>query len=215
MLARHVRRARRASSIDELVVATTTLDADLPIVELCARRGWPCFRGSEDDVLDRYYQAALAHDAEAVVRITSDCPLIDPELIDQVVEEFTGHQPEVHYVSNFLPRRTFPRGLDTEVIRFTALERAWREDTAPNQREHVTPYIYRNRDRFRIRGVMNEVDHSSMRWTVDLPEDLALVRCVYEHFGHDRFSWRDVLAVLEERPDWLDINRDVEQKAIP
>jgi spore coat polysaccharide biosynthesis protein SpsF len=214
MLARVVNRSRRATILQDVVVATTTKPADEAIAELCAVHGWPCFRGSEEDVLDRYYRAAVAHQADVVVRITSDCPLIEPEVVDWVVREFLERQPEVDYACNELPRRTFPRGLDTEVMRFDVLERAWREDLNPAWREHVTPYIRRNPGLFRIHGVMNEVDYSHMRWTVDTPEDLAFVRCIYDHFGHDRFSWREVLAVLEQHPEWLEINRHVPQKVI-
>ena len=215
MLARVVARSRRATMLHEVVVATTTKPADEAIVELCAARGWPCFRGSEDDVLDRYYRAALAHQADVVVRITSDCPLIEPEIVDRVVWEFLERQPRVDYACNVLPRRTFPRGLATEVMRFDVLERAWREDLNPAWREHVTPYIQRNPDLFRVHGVTNKVDYSHMRWTVDTPEDLAFVRCIYDHFGHDRFSWREVLVVLGQHPEWLEINRQVHQKVVP
>jgi spore coat polysaccharide biosynthesis protein SpsF len=214
MLARVVNRTRQARTLGEVVVATTVQPADGAIVHLCAERGWPCFRGSEDDVLDRYYQAAVAHQVDVVVRITSDCPLIEPEIVDRVVREFLERQPQVDYACNVLPRRTFPRGLDMEVMRFDVLEQAWREDNDPAWREHVTPYIQRNPDLFRIHRVMNEVDYSHMRWTVDTPEDLAFVRCIYDHFGHDRFFWREVLAVLEQHPEWLEINRHVQQKVI-
>jgi spore coat polysaccharide biosynthesis protein SpsF len=212
MLARVVYRTRRAQTLDEVVVATTLQPADEAIMRLCAERGWPCFRGSEEDVLDRYYRAAVAHQADTIVRITSDCPLIEPEAVDRVVREFLERQPGLDYACNVLPRRTFPRGLDTEVMRFDVLERAWREDTNPAWREHVTLYIQRNPDLFCIHGVINEVDYSHMRWTVDTPEDLAFVRRIYDHFGHDFFSWREVLAVLEQRPEWLEINRYVQQK---
>ena len=214
MLARVVNRVRRAQTLDEVVVATTVKSADNAIVRLCAEHGWPCFRGSEEDVLDRYYRAAIANQADVVVRITSDCPLIEPEIVDRVAREFLKHQPEVDYACNVLPRRTFPRGLDTEVMRFDVLERAWREDLDPAWREHVTPYIQRNPDLFCIHGVVNAVDYSHVRWTVDTPEDLAFVRRIYDHFGHDHFSWHKVLAVLEEHPEWLEINRRVQQKAI-
>ena len=214
ILARCVNRTRRAQTLDEVVIATTAKPADDAIVDLCAERGWPCFRGSEEDLLDRYYQAAVAYQADVVVRITSDCPLIEPEIVDRVVREFLERQPDVDYACNVLPQRTFPRGLDTEVMRFDVLERAWREDLNPAWREHVTPYIQRHPDLFRIHGVTNEVDYSHMRWTVDTPEDLAFVRRIYDHFGHDRFSWRDVLAVLEGHSEWLEINRHVQQKAV-
>ena len=172
------------------------------------------FQGSENDVLDRYYQAALAFGAEAIVRITSDCPLIEPEIIDRVVSEFLSHYPDADYVCNVLPR-TFPRGLDVEVMSFEALKRAWHEDNNPAWREHVTQYIQRHPEIFRIRNVASEVDYSHMRWTVDTPEDLIFVRKIYEYFGHDNFSWKDVLHLLKLHPEWLEINRHIQQKMVP
>jgi spore coat polysaccharide biosynthesis protein SpsF len=214
VLTRCINRVRRAQMLDEVVVATTVQNADRAIVRLCAEHGWSCFRGSEEDVLDRYYHAAVAHHAEVVARVTSDCPLIEPRVVDRVIREFLDRQPGLDYASNTLPPRTFPRGLDIEVIGFDALERAWREDQPPHWREHVTPYIYSNPKRFSLYGVTNEVDYSSMRWTVDTPEDLAFVRRVYEYFGHDRFSWREMFSVLDQHPEWLEINRNVQQKVI-
>ena len=214
MLARGLNRARRARTVDDVVVATTTQPADDAIVGLCAQRGDCCFRGSEEDVLDRYYQAAMAYRADAVVRITSDCPLIEPEVTDTVVRAFLDRQPGLDYAANVLPPRTFPRGLDTEVVRLDALERAWREDQNLAWREHVTTYIRRTPGRFQLHAVTNAVNYSAMRWTVDTPEDLAFVQKISDHFGHDHFSWREVLAVLEEHPEWLEINRPVTQKGI-
>ena len=118
------------------------------------------------------------------------------------------------YACNILPRRTFPRGLDVEAFTFEALERSWREDNNPAWREHVTPYIQRRPELFRQRGVINEVDYSFHRWTVDTPEDLELVRKIYYHFGRDDFSWHDVLKLLESRPTWIEINRHIEQKKV-
>ena len=214
MLARVVTRAARAETLDEVVIATTTLGSDDRVATLCAERGWPCFRGSEDDVLDRYYQAARLHHARHVVRITSDCPLIDPGVVDRVVGEFLDRQPGVDYACNFLPQRTFPRGLDTEVMNFRALEKAWREDDNPAHREHVTQYILRHPDRFRVHGVVNPADLSRHRWTVDTIEDLTLVRQIYEHFGNDSFSWEAVAGFLDGRPDLVAINRHIEQKVV-
>lgn len=214
MLARAVSRVRRAKTLDDVVVATTSLPPDDAIVELCAERGWNVFRGSEDDVLDRYYRAAVAHRADAVVRITSDCPLIDPDVVDQVVTAFLERRPRVDYASNVLPVRTFPRGLDTEVFSFDALARAWREDKNPAWREHVTPYIYNNPCLFQLHCLTHEVAYSDMRWTVDTAEDLALVKLIYDYFGDGRFSWRDALRVLEQHPEWAAINRHVEQKVV-
>lgn len=213
MLARVVNRTRRAKTLDTVVVATTTQPIDDAIVRLCEKQGWPFFRGSEEDLLDRYYQAAMAFKADVVVRITSDCPLIEPEIIDRVVNEFLSHYPEVEYVSNNL-QRTFPLGLDVEVMSFAALRKAWQEDTDPAWREHVTPYIWRHPQKFKIRNVANDTDYSYMRWTVDTIKDLTFVRKIYNHFQSDNFSWKDVLNLLETHPEWLEINRHVQQKVV-
>jgi len=212
MLVHVVRRIRRAEVVDEVVVATTAEPGDDAIAECCESHGWPCFRGSRDDVLDRYYQAARQSQADAIIRITADCPMIDPGVIDRVVREFLDNQPVVHYACNSMPIKTYPRGLDTEVVRFDALERAWREDQNPGWREHATPYVYRHPELFHLHPVVNPIDYSAMRWTVDTPDDWTFVQRVYEHFGHDRFSWQDVLAVLDEHPEWRSINAHVRQK---
>lgn len=214
MLARVVARGQRATTLQEVIVATTTDPVDDVIVELCQARGWPYFRGSEADVLDRYYRAAIQYQAGIVVRITADCPLIDQGVLDWVVREHLL-QGAVDYTSNTLPPRTFPRGLDVEVMSFEALERAWREDDNLAWREHVTPYIYRHPEKFALKAVVNTEDLSHMRWTVDTIDDLVLVRKIYGYFGHDTFSWRDVLDILERHPEWLDISRHVVQKEVP
>ena len=214
MLARCVARLGRAQMLDDLLVATTTSPVDDVTTELCATRGWRCFRGSEDDVLDRYYQAARLQDADVVVRVTSDCPFIEPEIVDRVLREFSKRQPDVDYASNVIPERTYPRGLDVEVFTVKALERAWREDDNAAWREHVTEYIIRNPDRFKLHGVCFPENLSQWRWTVDTAEDLRLARLIYTAFGHDLFSWRDVLALLAEHPEWAEINRDIRQKSV-
>jgi spore coat polysaccharide biosynthesis protein SpsF len=213
MLARVVNRTRRAQTIDDIVIATTTLSPDDVLDQLCLARGWICYRGSENDVLDRYYQAARKFGADVIVRITSDCPLIDPDVIDQVVRAFQT-EPCVDYASNILPLRTFPRGLDTEVFRFELLERLWHQDQNPVTREHVTQYIYKHLDEFSTRGVTHSKDLSPLRWTVDTPEDLAFTRKIYEHFSNAVFSWQDVLTLLAEHPDWQSLNAHIEQKVI-
>lgn len=214
MLACVVNRTRRAKTLDTVVVATTTQPVDDAIVRLCEKQGWPFFRGSEEDVLDRYYHAASAFRADVVVRITSDCPLIEPEIIDKVVSEFVSSRLEVDYVSNTLVR-TFPQGLDVEVMSFAALEKAWQEDHNPAWREHVTQYIWRQPEKFKIRNVANDTNYSYMRWTVDTPEDLAFIRRIYEHFQNDTFTWKDVLRLLEMHPEWLEINQHVQQRPVP
>jgi spore coat polysaccharide biosynthesis protein SpsF len=214
MLARVVNRVRRAQSLDEVVIATTTETSDDPLVTLCAARGWPCCRGSRDDVLDRYYQAAQEFGADLVVRITSDCPLIEPEVIDRVVRELLACRPAADYACNVLPRRTYPRGLDVEAFWFETLRVMWQEDDNPAWREHVTQFLVHHPERFAIHGVLNDRDLSAMRWTVDTPEDLELVRRIYGAFGHDHFPRHEVLALLEAQPQWLELNRHVQQKVV-
>ncbi len=214
MLVRDVHRVMQSTLIDTVVIATSTGPSDDPIIALCDLHGWNSFRGDEQDVLDRFYQCAKVYKADIVVRITSDCPLIDAAVIDRVIRDFVDHLPDIDYASNVLPDRTFPRGLDTEVISFSALERSWRDDTNPRWREHVTQYIHHHPDLFVIHCVKNPIDLSSFRWTVDTQEDLEFVKKIYEHFTGDTFSWEDVLAVLKEHPELLEINRNVPQKVI-
>ncbi len=214
MIARVVRRVQRARALDQVVIATTTEPADDALAALCVDRDWSCFRGSEDDVLDRYYRAALEHEADLVVRICSDCPLIEPEIIDLVVRELVARRPPADYACTFLPRRWYPVGLDVEVFWTQTLSVLWLEDQNPQWREHVTQFLHHHPERFAIHGVPSDRDFSAMRWTVDTPEDLDLVRRIYEAFGHDRFSWQEVLTLLEENPKWLEINRHVQQKVV-
>jgi spore coat polysaccharide biosynthesis protein SpsF len=213
MLERVVRRAGRARTLEGVVVATTVLPEDSVIEGLCREMSWPCFRGARDDVLDRYYRAASEWRPEAVVRISADCPFIDPGVVDRVVGEFLDSHCD--YASNTILPRTFPLGLDTEVLTWDALERAWREDTRADWREHVTPYVYRNPDRFSLHRVAYATDCSAHRWTVDTPKDLEFARSVYDCLGADDFEWRDVLAVLEAHPHFAQLNRGVVQKSVP
>jgi spore coat polysaccharide biosynthesis protein SpsF len=213
MVKRVVRRVGRARTPDVVVVATSSAPVDDPIAARAAAEGWPLTRGSEVDVLDRYLQAARTFGAEVVVRVTADCPLIDPAVVDRTIEEFM--KAGVDYASNVLPPRTFPRGLDVEVIARSALERAGREDHDPAWREHVTPYIYGHPETFRLLRVPSEDDHSDQRWSVDTAEDLELIERIYEALGRDDFDWREALAVVEANPAWSSINRDVVQKALP
>jgi spore coat polysaccharide biosynthesis protein SpsF len=210
MLARVVERTRRARTIDRVLIATTVESEDEPIVELCRSRGWTVSRGSRDDVLDRYYQAAEADGADPIVRITSDCPLIAPEIIDTVAKRLDG---TIDYASNINPRRTFPRGLDVEVFTFAALSAAWREDHEATGREHVTPFLYRHPERFRIALVESDKPETAWhRWSVDTPEDYELMRRIYSRFQNADFGWLDVLNLLDQHPDWVDVNRHIAQK---
>jgi spore coat polysaccharide biosynthesis protein SpsF len=214
MLEHVLTRVRRARSIDTTVVATTTAPQDDPIVEFCREKTCPVFRGEEDDVLDRYRMAARAFDARVVVRITSDCPLIDPTVIDLATEAFLEGAPSVDYASNTLAPLTFPRGLDVEVISRAALEKAWIGDTESASREHVTPYIYRHPELFALRRVENDRDLSRMRWTVDTPADLAFVEAVYDSFDEEDFGLPEIVSLLTRRPELELINAGVRQKSI-
>ena len=214
MIERVMARLHRSRTLSDVVVATTIKPADDVIWEKSIEQAWPCFRGSETDLLDRYYKAACKYNADIVVRVTSDCPMIDPVVVDQIVEFLSATYPDLDYASNTIKPRTFPVGLDTEVMSFHALERAWSEDQNPAWREHVTPYIYKTPGAFRIKAFNDRVDRSFMRWTVDTAEDLAFVRKIFEHFKHDDFSWTEVLSLLEIHPEWMEINRHIVQKQV-
>ncbi len=210
VLARVVSRVRRCRSVNEVVVATSTNPDDDMILDECRRLQVRTARGSEHDVLDRYYRAALEVQGEVIVRITSDCPLIDWEVTDRTIQLFEKARPD--YASNTLAR-TYPRGLDTEVTNIHALGRAWREASEPYQRVHVTPYLYQNPNLFRLLVVKNEIDCSGYRWTLDTPEDLAFLRAVYSRFANRRdISWLDVLDLMKREPELAEINRTTVQK---
>lgn len=212
MLHRVVSRVSRAARLDEVVVATTTEPQDDEVVTICAELGVPVCRGPELDVLERYHQCARAHGAEVVVRVTSDCPLIDPVVIDAVVNTLLGG--ELDYASTGLPR-SFPRGLDSEAFTMESFERVAAEASEDYEHVHVTPRYYQNPDLFRLAGYSGNADHSHHRWTVDTPEDLALVRAIYEHFdGKDDFGWEEVLALVSRHPELSAINAEIEQKEL-
>lgn len=210
VLARVVNRLRQTRLISELLVATTDQPADDAVVAECRRYSVAVFRGDQEDVLDRYFRAAQQAKADIVVRITADCPLIDPEITDKTIAAFLETRPD--YASNALVL-TYPRGLDTEVMTFAALERAWREARKLYEREHVTPYIYEHPTEFKLLSVTDDVDHSDHRWTVDTAEDLDLVRAIYARLPNTS-RWRDVLALLEREPALMALNRSIKQKAL-
>jgi spore coat polysaccharide biosynthesis protein SpsF len=211
MLARVVERLRLVNLINEVLVATTDNAPDDAIVKECRVCSVPVFRGDEKDVLDRYFRAAQFSGAKVVVRITSDCPLIDPEITNKTIAEFLEASPD--YAANTMTR-TYPRGLDTEVMSFGALSKAWQLARARHEREHVTPYIYEHPAEFKLLPVTGDADFSSHRWTVDTPEDLEFARAIYSRFGGQPFGWREVLGLLEGEPQLLELNRSVQQKAL-
>jgi spore coat polysaccharide biosynthesis protein SpsF len=212
VLARVVERVRRSRLAHHVVVASTTKSEDDRIVDQCRQLRVEAFRGSEDDVLDRYYRAAKRAGADAIVRICSDCPLCDPEIIDRTVQEFLNSSAD--YASNALDR-TYPRGLDVEIMTQAALERCWREARLFYQRSHVTAYIYENPHSFEVLRVNGDSDLGNHRWTLDTPEDYEFMQAVYERMpDKDCFSWREVLDLLRNEPQLADLNRHIPQKAL-
>lgn len=207
LLARVIQRARAANTIHEVVVATTNTGADDATVDLATRLGAAVFRGSEDDVLDRFAVAARRHSADIVVRITADDPFKDPHVTDLVVNRLLDDE-SIEYASNTIAP-TWPEGLDVEALRVGALERAWREAHDPVDREHVTTYIWRHPDLFRLHSVESDRNLSHLRWTIDYPEDLEFARTVYERLGDDVFGMEAILALVQEEPALLDLPRRV------
>jgi len=211
-LARVTDRLARAERVHQLVVATTTSPLDDAIVAEAGRNNIAVFRGSEQDVLSRYLQAAEEFRADLVVRITSDCPLIDPGEVDRVISEALTSGADL--ASNCI-ERTYPRGLDAEVVTLEALRRADDICDQPYQREHVTPIFYERPDLFRVCSVTGDEDYTRHRWTLDTPEDLQLIRAIYSHFDDpDYFGWREVITLMEEHPELTEINSHVIQKAV-
>ena len=207
-----IHRTQRATLLDEVVVATSVLPADDAIQRECERLSVPCFRGDETDVLDRYYHAAQKFAADAIVRITADCPLIDPELIDVTVRAFLDQSPD--YATNAMVE-TYPRGLDVEVFSREALARAWRSAGKPYQRSHVTPYLYEEPGRFKVISLTAHGNYSGHRWTLDTAEDLEVIRGIYRHFNQRAsIGWRDVLGLVENQPELAGANSQIKQKSL-
>lgn len=212
VLARVVHRLRRVALAQHLVVATSASEQDDAVVSECNRLGVECFRGSEHDVLDRYYKCAQHYSADAVVRITADCPLVDPQLVDMTIRAFWNDSCD--YASNALVLM-YPRGLDVEVFTMPALGGAWQEANRSYEREHVTPYLYEHPERFRLLSLTADPDYSHYRWTLDTAEDLELLRAIYSSFGkRDDFGWREVLLLMQSQPHLAEMNAHVAQKAV-
>ena len=231
MLTRVYTRTSRAKSLDEVIFATTTDASDDPVAEYCDFSGIPFTRGSLFDVLDRYYQTASHAKADVVVRITADCPVIDPELIDHVVNTLVDD--EYDFVCNRLPppwTRTYPIGLDVEACTFKALAKAWKQAKEPQHREHAMPYFYEGVQLtvvsrqlsegtsprgFKVALLNHATDFGDYRWTVDTPEDLEFMREVYSRFdGHDDFSWKEVLDLVHDHPELAKINAGIQHKTL-
>jgi len=203
-----INRVRAAKNIDDMVVATTVKKEDLEIVKLCASLGISVFCGSEDDVLDRYYQTAKLFKAGHIVRITSDCPLIDPQIIEEVIELY--FQKKADYASNTMPE-TFPDGLDTEVFSYKTLKKAWKNAKLSSEREHVTPYIRKYPNIFKIVNLKCEYNLNDKRWTLDEPEDFKFIKIIYKNlYSEDSlFGMIKILDFLKKNPEIGELNKNI------
>lgn len=212
LLSYQIERMAKSKMIDELVIATTP-NGNESIIELCQKENISYFIGSEKDVLERYYLAAKKFQADIVVRMTSDCPLIDAGIVDAVINMYKNN--DFDYVSN-TQIRTFPRGMDTEVFSFSALEKAYKEAEIEYEHEHVTPYLYLNAEKFKIGQYIQEKDFNEIRLTVDTPEDFELIKRLFEKLYpvNPEFVLSDILDVLKENPSWLEINKEIVQKKL-
>ena len=205
-----VNRVRTAKKIGDVVVATSTDPSDDFIEDYCKSNKIKYFRGDLDNVLKRYYETAKKFNADAIVRITSDCPLIDGKLIDEGIKEFM--RSDCDYLSNTV-KRTFPRGFDFEIFTFDALNAAFKNATKEPEREHVTPYIWRNHpEDFKIKYFKREIDKSHFRITVDTPEDFELVKILVEKYRTDIKSADDIIEILDDHPEISQLNAHIEQK---
>jgi spore coat polysaccharide biosynthesis protein SpsF len=215
LLEYQIERVKRAKTIDEIIIATTKKESDDPIVQLCQQLSIPYYRGSEEDVLSRYYKAATEFNVDVIVRLTSDCPIIDPNVIDKVIGCYLENRDQYDYVSNTL-MRTYPRGLDTEVMSYEVLKRAHEEAKELVYREHVTAYIYNHPNHFNLCNVLNEKDDSKHRWTVDTEEDFLLIKNILETLYplNPLFTLEDVIQILRDKPEWVEINAHIEQKKL-
>jgi len=211
LLVRMIERVRRSNLKGILVVATSDMPDDDVIAKLCEKIGISCFRGSLTDLLDRHYQLALAYNADALVKIPSDCPLIDPSIIDQVIGYYLQNYPAFDFVSNLHPA-TYPDGNDVEIFSIATLKLAWEKARKDFEREHTTPYIWENPEAFRIGNVRwpRGFDYSiSHRWTIDYREDYHFISEVYDRLFPDdpEFGLDDILSLIKRHPEIQELNR--------
>ncbi len=204
-----INRIKKAKLINEIIIATTKNEIDRPILKFAEENGIKNYAGSEEDVLDRYYQTAKKFNADPIVRITADCPLIDPEIIDSVVRYYLDK--EYDYVANTLEPTTFPDGMDVEVFSFKNLEKIWKEATLPSQREHVTFYFWQNPEIFSVGRYNLDEDLSQYRLTLDYPEDLTLITIIFKELysRNDQFDLYDIIKFLRNNPELPKINSHI------
>ncbi len=210
-----IERLKLVKNKTEIVVATTQEIHDDILTDFCIIHNIPSYRGPENDVLRRYALAATQYNADVIVRVTGDCPLIDYEVVDQAIQYFIDNFPKYDYVSNTL-ERTFPRGLDVEVFSRKALEEANLNANEESEREHVTPYIYNRPEIYKIAQIKHPTNLSHYRWTVDTPEDYELIKLLIEESidKHPKFTLKDLVKLHNLHPEWIEINSHVQQKKI-
>jgi spore coat polysaccharide biosynthesis protein SpsF len=212
LLSYMVERVRTASYVDNLLIATSIEESDDPIEQYCLNNHIPVFRGNLDDVLDRFYQASKTYESEIIVRLTGDCPLIDPTIIDTMISKFKNS--DFDYLANTAPPKgiTYPEGMDVEIFTKESLKKAWMEAKKPSEREHVTFYFWKNTHLFSIsRHDLNE-DYSNFRLTVDYPEDFKLVKNILDYFytSHTQFNMGDIISYLDDNPKIADLNKNID-----
>lgn len=201
-----INRIRYSKHITEIIIATSNSENDKAILVFADQMGIKSYAGKIDDVLDRYYQAALENNIDIIIRITADCPLLDPIILDKIIQMYI--EGNCDYVSNTMPP-SFPDGLDVEVFSFEVLIKAWKQAKLSSEREHVTPYIRKNPNLFKLKNYTNdEEDLSYMRWTVDEKEDLEFIRKIYKYLFQKKeiFLMKDILELLKNKPELMKIN---------
>nr|WP_321513237.1 glycosyltransferase family protein [uncultured Pseudodesulfovibrio sp.] len=203
----HVLDRARQSDADDVILATSREASDDELAQRVMKQGYPVFRGSLDDVLDRFYMAALELQADTIIRLTGDCPLVDPELINRCLDRH--QQGGCDYVSTAYPNPSYPDGLDVEVFSIKILEKTWKTARKPSEREHVTPYIWKHPELFRLETIASPTNLSHLRWTVDEPQDMEFMQQIFTRIDPGTARMKDVLAILKSNPKIQDINHDI------
>ena len=213
LLELQINRLKHSQKVDMIIVATSVEYVDNKIFAECERLGIPCFRGSENNVLERFYQAAKYYDIDVIIRTNADCPFIDAIQIDKLIDIWNEKYPNIDYVSNIL-EESFPLGMHIEIFSKEAIKIALEQSIDKDEHEHVTAYIYRNNTIFRILNVLNDEDLSNYRWTIDYPEDFLLVKEVYKNFGvaNSKFTMTDLVYFFKANPELQKINSQYKKK---
>ena len=199
-----INQLKNSLNVDKIIVATTKLNEDDVIEKISKNNRINYFRGSSENVLERFYKCAKKFQLETIVRITADCPLIDPKVVDSIIQIFNSGKYD--YVHNMEPR-TFPDGLETEVFSFKILEKAYKNAKLPSEKEHVTPYFRNNKNKFRIKNIISKKNMSSHRWTLDYQEDLDLIRNIVKEIKNRPILMNDIISLFNKKPNIFEINK--------